>query len=101
VVIRAGAEVVKSITWILLSGTPFQLSPSLTQSSELATNARCRSGVIARLTGGPSIELINGRLATMRGMIGSAMSMIDTVSLPGGWFTTLRPGRTTPSRHCR
>src|SRR4029077_13062738 len=70
-------------------GTPFQSSPSLTQSSELATRARCWSGVMARLTGGPVIVFISGRLATIRGLVGSRMSMIDTVSLPAAWRTVL------------
>jgi hypothetical protein len=46
-------------------------------------------GVIARLTGGPVIEFISERLATIRGLVGSRMSMIDTVPLPGGWVTVL------------
>jgi hypothetical protein len=32
--------------------------------------------VIARLTGGPVIVFIRGRLATIRGLVGSRMSMI-------------------------
>jgi hypothetical protein len=44
---------------------------------------------MARLTGGPMIVFISGRLATISGFVGSRMSMIDTVSLPGGWFTVL------------
>ena len=35
------------------------------------------------------IVFISGRLARIRGFVGSWMSMIDTVSLPGGWFTVL------------
>jgi hypothetical protein len=61
----------------------------LTQSSELAIKAKCWSGVMARLTGGPVIEFIRGRLATIRGLVGSRMSMIDTVSLPGGCVTVV------------
>src|SRR5580693_805705 len=44
---------------------------------------------MARFTGGPVIVFISGRLATIRGLVGSRMSMIDTVSLPGGWVTVL------------
>src|SRR6185437_13985818 len=73
----------------LLSGWPFQVSPSLTQSSELATSASCWLGVMARLTGGPTTVFISGRLATTRGLARSLMSMIDTVSLPGGLTTGL------------
>ena len=35
------------------------------------------------------IVFISGRLAIIRGFAGSWMSMIDTVSLPGGWFAVL------------
>src|SRR5215472_13220210 len=35
------------------------------------------------------IVFISGRLARILGFVGSRMSMIDTVSLPGGWFTVL------------
>src|SRR5438132_7312401 len=44
---------------------------------------------MARLTGGPVIVFISGRLATIRGLVGSRMSMIDTVSLPAAWRTVL------------
>src|SRR5206468_3168143 len=39
--------------------------------------------------GGPVIVFISGRLATIRGLVGSRMSMIDTVSLPAAWRTVL------------
>ena len=35
------------------------------------------------------IVFISGRLATIRGLVGSTMSMIDTVSLPAAWRTVL------------
>jgi hypothetical protein len=60
----------------------------LTQSSEFATSARCRSDVIAKLTGGPVIVFISGKLTTIFGLAGSAMSTIDTVSLLAGWVMT-------------
>jgi hypothetical protein len=42
-----------------------------------------------KLTGGPVIVFISGRLTTIFGFVGSAMSMIDTVSLPAGWVMVL------------
>jgi hypothetical protein len=36
------------------------------------------------LTGGPVIVFISGRLTMIFGLAGSAISMIDTVSLPAG-----------------
>jgi len=36
-----------------------------------------------------AMVFIIGRLATIRGLVGSWMSMMDTVSLPGGWLTVL------------
>src|SRR4029077_19255094 len=41
VAICAGGDAARSITKILLSGTPLQSSPSLTASTELATKDRC------------------------------------------------------------
>ena len=64
-------------------GAGFQLAPSGSQSTELATMARLSSGVMARFTGGPMIEFISGRLATIFGASRSVMSMMEMVSLPG------------------
>ena len=73
-----------------MSGTAFQPAPSGAQSIELATSANWPSGVMARLVGGPKIEFINGRLATIFGLAGSVpMSTIVTASLPGGSSCTL------------
>src|ERR1700731_17624 len=44
---------------------------------------------MARLTGGPTTVFISGRLATMRGLARSLMSMIETVSWPGGLLICL------------
>ena len=45
---------------------------------------------MARLVGGPKIEFISGRLATIFGLAGSLpMSTMVTASLPGGRFCTL------------
>ena len=45
---------------------------------------------MAKLVGGPKIEFISGRLATIFGLAGSLpMSTIVTESLPGGRFCTL------------
>ena len=82
--ISLGGLVVRSITYSLLSGTAFQFAPSGAQSIEFATRPSVPSGVTARLVGGPKIEFISGRLATMRGWAGSVpMSTIVTTSLPG------------------
>src|SRR5512146_262476 len=43
-----------------------------------------RDGLTARLVGGPMIELASGIVATMRSAAGFDMSMIDSVSWPGG-----------------
>jgi len=46
-------------------------------------------GCYGKIDGGPVIVFISGRLATIRGLVGSRMSMIDTVSLPAAWRTVL------------
>jgi PAS domain S-box-containing protein len=43
----------------------------------------------ARFDVADQLEFISERLAIIRGLVGSRMSMIDTVSLPGGWVTVL------------
>src|ERR671912_3044096 len=84
VLIKRGGLVVKSITYSLLSGAGFQPVPSCIQSIELATNASCPLGVMPKLVGGPKIEFIRGRLATIFGLAGLLpMSTIVTESFPG------------------
>ena len=41
------------------------------------------------MTGGPVIVFISGRLTMIFGLAGSAISMIDTVSLPAGCVIVL------------
>src|SRR2546428_11378708 len=62
-----GGLTCRSITNSLLSGTGFQVPPSSTHSTELATRATRSSGATARLVGGPSSEFISGKVPTMRG----------------------------------
>ncbi len=77
----------------MLSGEGFQPGPSATQSIEFATSATCPFGVIARLVGGPKIEFMSGRFATIFGFAGSVpMSTMVTKSLPGARFCTLPSG---------
>src|ERR671913_135384 len=79
-----GGLVVRSITYSLLSGAGFQPVPSCIQSIELATSASCPLGVMLKLVGGPKIEFISGRLATILGLAGFVpISTIVTESLPG------------------
>src|SRR5437870_4574178 len=55
------------------------------------------SGVMARFTGGPKIEFMSWRFAITRGDSGSLpMSMMETVSLPGGAKTGL-PASSQPT----
>ena len=78
-----------SMTWILSSGTCLSVSPSLITFIESATSATVPVGSMSRLTGGPTIEFLSGRLATIFGFIGSARSTISTESLPAGEITGL------------
>ena len=88
---RGGKPFSRGHLYTLLSNPIYtgHIAHKLTQSSELATRARCRSGVTARLTGGPVIVFISGRLTMIFGLAGSAISMIDTVSLPAGCVIVL------------
>src|SRR5580700_4768527 len=78
-----GGLAFRSITKILLSGTCFSASPSLTTSTEFATSATEPEGSISTLTGGPTTEFSSGRVATILGLSGLARSTIRTESLPG------------------
>ena len=88
--ISAGGSASRSITYSLLSGAGFQAPPSCTQFIALVASASFSSGVIARLVGGPKIEFISCRLATIFGLPGSVpMSTIETISSPGAANTCL------------
>ena len=83
VAITLGGDAFRSITEILSSGTFFQTSPSFSGLTELAISAISPEGWIARLVGGPTIELASGKVATIFGASGLEMSTIETLSLPG------------------
>src|SRR3989442_5647882 len=88
--ISLGGFAVRSMTQIRLSGTCFQAPPSWATFIELATSARLSSGVMARLTGGPTMVFMSGRETRIFGASGSVpTSMIATESRPGGPMTAL------------
>src|SRR6267378_6110130 len=86
--ISFGGLTVRSMTQIRLSGTCFHAPPSWTTFIELATSARLSSGVMARLTGGPTIVFASGSTTSVFGARGSVpTSKIATESRPGGPIT--------------
>ena len=82
VAMTAGGLAFRSMTNSRLSETVVKLPSLGTPLTELATKARSRDGVIARLVGGPTIVLSSGIVATIRSAAGFDMSMIDSVSCP-------------------
>ena len=74
----------RSMTHNLSVGTILRAPLSSTTVIESATSAMLLSGEMARLVGGPTIEFSSCKVATIFGVIGFAISMICTVSLPVG-----------------
>src|SRR6266853_2175810 len=89
VAMTVGAFAFRSITNTLSSGTFFHPAPSGSALIELATRAISPEGWIARLVGGPTTVLFNGKVAATRGVPGFEISTIDTESFPGGCGTVL------------
>src|SRR3954451_1482063 len=78
-----GGLALRSMTYTLLSGTCLKASPSLVTSTESATSAIEPLGSMSRLTGGPTMEFLSGKVGTILGSSGLARSTISTESLPG------------------
>src|SRR5205807_1731346 len=89
VAITVGGFAFRSITNTLSSGTFFQPAPSGSALIELAMSAISPEGWIARLVGGPTTVLFNGKVAAIRGVSGFEISTIETESFPGGCGTGL------------
>ena len=88
--ITFGGFAFRSTTKTLSSGSNRWPQPWITGISELATRAMSPDGTIARLTGGPTTELINGIVAAMRGAAGLEMSITDRLSWPGSRMIGLK-----------
>src|SRR5262249_61786520 len=63
-----GGSALRSMTYTLLSGAIFRLSPSLVTSIESATSATELVGSMATWTGGPTTEVVSGQVRTNSGV---------------------------------